>query len=454
MSKKLIDLKKQRAEVLKKQDELAKRVKTEERIFSDDENKELAALEAEEKRLTDEIDQLEVAEKAQRERLAALDERRKQIGTDIGGRGTVDIEITREEGEDNEGRCIVYKSFGEQIKDVVRNCRQPSQRIDRLERCQRIMTRATGLSEGVAQDGGYLLQTDYASTLFDRTYNEGQIARLCERNGVAGNGIKIPAIDENSRANGQRYGGVQVYWENEADTVTATKPKLRLMQLVLKKLLGAFVLTDELMEDVNFLAAYVSRLFVKEFAFKVDDAVFRGTGSGQMLGITKAACLYDVAKESGQAADTVLFNNITKMEAAMWAPGLGNSTWMINKNVKPQLQSMLIPNTSIPAYLPPSGLAGQGYATLYGRPCLVNEYSNKLGDAGDITLNDFSQYQIIDKGSLQQAQSIHVYFLQAEQVLRFVMRIDGQPLWDAALTPYQAESGEKESPFIRLAERA
>lgn len=454
MAKKLLQLKNDRDEALKKQIELADRARKDDRILNEDEKKQLSELEVVEKQLDVEIAEFEAEEKAQIERLAALDKRREQLGRSATGGTAPKIDITREEGTDEKGKCIVYSSLGEQIRDVVRFCRQPTHRIERLERAQKIMTFATGLSEGVAQDGGYLLQTDYAAQLFDRTYSEGSIARLCARNGVSGSGIKIPALDESSRANGQRYGGIRTYWENEADTVTGTKPKFRLMELALKKLMGAFVLTDEMVEDLPFLTSYVSNLFPKEFAFKVDDGVFRGTGSGQMLGILNAACLLTVAKESGpQTADTVLFNNITKMETAMWAGGLGNSVWTINKNVKPQLQSMIIPNSTVAVYMPPAGLSGEKYSTIYGRPSLVTEYNPKLGDVGDILLGDFSQYQIIDKGSVQSAQSIHVYFLQAEQVLRFVMRIDGQPLWDSALTPYQAASGEKESPFIVLEAR-
>lgn len=452
MASKISDLEKERAAALDKMEAIAGKAKSEERLLTEDEKSQIAALDKAFQERDTEIARLRAEEKAQNETLAALGERRKHLDRDAENRAAPHIQVGREEGEDDKGRCIVYPNLGAQIQDVVRACRY-GERIPRLERCQRIMARATGMSEGVGQDGGYFVQQDSSTKLLDRTYNEGQVGKLVTRNGVQGNGLKIPALDETSRANGQRSGGVVSYWEEEGASLTPSKPKFRIMNLSLRKLISAFVMTDDLMADAPFLASYVSNKFVDEMKFRVDDAIIRGTGAGQPLGILKSGCLIEVAAEGGQSADTIVFGNITKMEAALWAPGIANSNWLINKNVKPQLQSMVIPNSTVAVYMPPSGLAGEKYSTIYGRPSLVTEYNPKLGDVGDILLGDFTQYQLIDKNSMESAQSIHVYFLTAENVLRFIYRVDGQPLWDVPLTPYQGAVGEKESPFIALAAR-
>ena len=80
------------------------------------------------------------------------------------------------------------------------------------------------------------------------------------------------------------------------------------------------------------------------------------------------------------------------------------------------------------------------------------EYCQTLGTTGDIILADFSQYLMIDKGGLQSASSIHVRFVYDETAFRFVYRVDGQPAWNAALTPYKGTN--KLSPFVVLASRA
>ena len=75
--------------------------------------------------------------------------------------------------------------------------------------------------------------------------------------------------------------------------------------------------------------------------------------------------------------------------------------------------------------------------TLFGRPIIVCEQCQSLGTAGDVILADLSQYLCITKGGMQTAQSIHVRFIYDETVFRFVYRVDGQPMWSSALTPYK-----------------
>ena len=70
----------------------------------------------------------------------------------------------------------------------------------------------------------------------------------------------------------------------------------------------------------------------------------------------------------------------------------------------------------------------------------------------DIILADLSQYQMIQKGGVQAASSIHVQFLTDETAYRFVYRVDGQPAWHDTLTPHKGSSPV--SPFVALATRA
>jgi len=62
-----------------------------------------------------------------------------------------------------------------------------------------------------------------------------------------------------------------------------------------------------------------------------------------------------------------------------------------------------------------------------------------------------SEYQMIEKGGVQAASSIHVRFVYDESVFRFVYRVDGQPKWNLPLTPYQ--SANTLSPFVVLEAR-
>ncbi len=87
-----------------------------------------------------------------------------------------------------------------------------------------------------------------------------------------------------------------------------------------------------------------------------------------------------------------------------------------------------------------------------GRPVIPLEYCATLGTVGDIMLADWSQYAVIDKGAIQSASSMHVQFTTDEMAFRFTYRIDGQPTWDSALTPFKGS--DTQSPFIKLATRS
>ena len=106
----------------------------------------------------------------------------------------------------------------------------------------------------------------------------------------------------------------------------------------------------------------------------------------------------------------------------------------------------------LPAYMPPGGLSASPYGTLKGRPVIPIEQCAALGTAGDIILADFSQYVTCTKGGIQTASSIHLNFKYDETTFRWVYRADGQPTWNAPLTPYK-DTGETQSPFVVLAAR-
>lgn len=218
--------------------------------------------------------------------------------------------------------------------------------------------------------------------------------------------------------------------------------------------MGLCYATDELLQDARALESVISDAFAEEFGFKIDDAILNGTGAGQPLGIMNSGALVTVPKETGQAAATIVYENIVKMWARLWARSRQNAVWYINQDIEPQLfrMSLAVGTGGVPVYLPAGGLSQSPYGTLFGRPVISIEHAATLGAAGDILLCDLSQYLLIDKGGINAASSIHVRFLYDESVFRFIYRADGQPIWNSALTPFKGAAAQ--SPFIALATRA
>jgi len=185
----------------------------------------------------------------------------------------------------------------------------------------------------------------------------------------------------------------------------------------------------------------------------VEDAIINGTGVGMPQGILASGAVVAQAAEAGQAADTVVSQNIMNMWSRMWAPSRRNAVWLINQDVEPQLYQLNlgVGTGGVTLWQPPGGLSGAPYSTLMGRPVLASEYCQTVGDQGDILLLDLQQYQMIEKGGIQSASSIHVRFVYDESVFRFVYRCDGISKWNSALTPFN--STITQSPFIALAAR-
>lgn len=320
---------------------------------------------------------------------------------------------------------------------------------------QRLYAAAAGANESVDSEGAFLVQTDWGGTLMATVYETGQLASRCTKQpiGASANGVRFNLIDETSRATGSRYGALQVYWAAEADTFTASKPKFRRIEMLLKKIIGLMYVTDELLADAVALEGYVNQWFPKEIAFMLDDAIYRGPGAGRALGVLNAPCLVTINKEAGQAAKTINATNLEKMYAAMPSSSLSNAEWFVNVECWPQIFQLnhAIGTAGVPVFLPGGGISGTPFGTLFGRPITPIEQADALGTLGDILLADFSRYMLIDKGPVQTAASIHVKFLTDEMAYRWVLRVDGQPIPNSPISPYKG--AQTLSPFVALQAR-
>lgn len=350
-----------------------------------------------------------------------------------------------------------FKNLGEQlffIKEAAINPSKTDKRLLAINEAHTKSLKATGASEATGADAGFLLQQEFSNEALGRMYTTGEVMQRVTRRtvGPGANGIVVNVINETSRADGSRFGGVQAYWLNEGGTKTASRPSYRRFPLNLEKLVGLYYATDELLQDLVAMEGEVSDAFSKEIMFKAEDACFNGSGAGLPLGILNAAATISIAKEAGQAANTIVYQNLVKMWARQWAASRANSAWFINQDVEPQLDqlSLAVGTGGIDARYVTYG--PDGVMRIKNRPVIPVEYCATLGTVGDIILADMSQYRWIDKGAVKQDVSIHVQFLTDETAFRWVYRCNGAPFWNAALTPKNGSNTL--SPFITLATRA
>jgi HK97 family phage major capsid protein len=159
------------------------------------------------------------------------------------------------------------------------------------------------------------------------------------------------------------------------------------------------------------------------------------------------------AKETGQAAKTVVVENLSKMWARLRIRSRANARWFINVDVEPQLDKLAL-QVGTGALEPRFVVYGpDGVLRIKGRPVQAIEHCESLGTVGDIMLLDLGQYALIRKGAIEAAESMHVLFIYNEMTYRWVWRINGAPKDKSALTPYKGTSNTV-SPFVVLATRA
>jgi len=351
-----------------------------------------------------------------------------------------------------------FRSFGEYLQAVAASAMPRGGKLgdfhcgvydQRLSLGDPELRAPSGMAESTPSLGGFLVQMDYSSDLFQKAHAASMVWQKCRNIPISGpsNGLKIPGIDETSRADGSRWGGIRAYWLDEAGAKTASTPKFMMVELSLKKLIGLCYSTDELLQDASALEAIITMGFQQEFAFKLDDAVIRGTGAGQPLGILNGPSLVSTSRGStGTLADT----DVLACYARLFPASHGNAQWYTNVDCLPNLMSMTSNDAGYQNLWMPGGqIADAPYDRLMGKKVNYIETASTEGTVGDLMLLDLSQYITITKGGIQAAQSIHVKFTTDETAFRFVVRVDGQPLWNSVLTPYKGS--DTQSPFVTVA---
>ena len=325
-----------------------------------------------------------------------------------------------------------------------------------LEEAARRENRAAGtggFTAGVPSEGGFFLQGETAIDLMTTGFNNSEVLSRCQARTLnpGTQFLEIVGIDETSRANGSRGGGVRVYTTAELESLTQSKTKFNKIRIEPKKLTGLYYASGEVMANVTFLGQEMRQLFGEEFAFKCQDQVINGSGAGEALGVVNAGCTVSVSKESGQIAASIVTKNLSKM----WSRLLGqrkNIVWLVNRDTNPQLDELSIPAGT--GALEPRIVTfdAAGVTRIKGAPVVEIEQCATLGTVGDIIAGDFSQYITANKGDINEAMSIHVSFIYDQETFRFIYYFDGQPRWASAITPYKGSSTV--SPFVTLATRA
>ena len=348
-----------------------------------------------------------------------------------------------------------WGSLGEMAMSVVRASNPGNPMVDPRLQIRMEDPGSTLVQEGVGADGGFLVPPEFRTEIMEKVQGENELLALTDDYQSARNSMNFPT-DETTPW--QSTGGIQAYWEGEADQITKSKVALKNNLIRLNKLTALIPVTEETLEDAPMMDSYLRRKTPQKFTYKINHAIVQGTGAGQPLGILSSPALVTVDKESGQTADTVVAENLVKMYTRMPASGLANAVWLINQDVMAQLMLMKLEGSAggvFPVFLPPGQFSAAPFGTILGRPIFMTEACNQVGDVGDVIFADMTQYlTALKTGGMRIDVSMHIYFDYDTSAFRFIMRLAGQPWWSTTIARRQSGNTNTLSPYVALAARA
>ena len=294
---------------------------------------------------------------------------------------------------------------------------------------------------------GYMLPPQYRDQIWELVTEVDDFGPLIDEEPTSARQVKLYA-DESTPWGGT---GIDAYWRAEGTQMTPSKLAEKERNVPLHELYAMALASEELLEDAPRLNNRLGREAALAIAWKKNLAVVEGNGVGQPQGWFGSGALVTVAKESGQAADTIVAENVIKMYSRLLMVPGSSPFWMANSDTLPQLMTMTIGDK--PVWTPPNGLSGAPNGFVLGYPLKLSEYAKTLGDKGDLQLiQPMGYYSSRRAAGPKFATSIHLYFDYATQAFRWMFRYGGQPHLSAPMNP--ANGSATKSHFITLAERA
>ena len=321
----------------------------------------------------------------------------------------------------------------------------------------RSFPRAAGQGEYSGGEGGYLVPHQLTASILGPLFSESGVLSRVNLLPMSSNVLTAAGFKTTDTSSGA-VGGLELKWEGEGETLDSQTGVLGSIFLRAKK--GAILVecSNELLEDSVAASVQLEQIMRNAARFGLERAILTGDGVGRPRGVLNDVGLITVAKESGQAADTLIFENIVNTASRVHPSVLANSVWVASPSVLPQLLSLAFPIKDASANVVggsqvPITVEGEpvGMYRLMGLPLLLSETLPQLGDKGDLMLVNFGEYLFSLRTDLQIEMSPHLRFDKDKTVFRLRVRCDGQGRWDGPATPL---NGNSLSWAVCLAERA
>jgi HK97 family phage major capsid protein len=294
--------------------------------------------------------------------------------------------------------------------------------------------------------GSYLVPAEFRQQITDLVYADAidPIVDMIDATPTSSN--RVVGLGDETTPWGTS--GIVAAWRSEAEQMQPSRMALTPRETKLNELYAFVLATEELLEDAPRVATLLTTKAAGAIRWKLADAYMYGDGIEKPLGWMNSNALVTVAKDPGQAADSITRQNIARMFSRMIMPT--QASWIINSDAMVSLMDLKT-DAGDPVWFPNYQVAPGG--TLLGRPVIFSEHSRTIGDVGDIQFVNPNGYEAFRKqNGVSFAESIHLYFDYNIRAFRWIFRAGGQPVLSNPVTP--ANGVTTKSHFVALAERA
>jgi HK97 family phage major capsid protein len=357
----------------------------------------------------------------------------------------------------------IHSALGKFAMDVA----DPSHTAKGLERVKNYTEaqfKAAGSGSVVGDDehGGYALFPAAAAMVNNVSIEESIVRSRANSVTLGTRVLNIPYARDDNRKNSSGnvmvYQGVVAYWEDELSQLNESRPSMGKIELKLNKLTALGYASGEWIKwSPQTIGSWLIPQQGAALGYTEDYAFINGTGAGQPLGILNSPAKLEIAKESGQDADTFVYENSLNMLARIKRSPGSQFCWLMSQTVLPQLPQMNLAVGTGGSAVFMTNATGPMPMTLHSYPIIVTEKVPTLGDAGDVVLCDMKDYLVAnDQGGPEIAESIHLKFDYDQTAFRTIKYTDGQPFRKTVYTPptVGATAPSTLSPIVTLAARA
>jgi HK97 family phage major capsid protein len=343
-----------------------------------------------------------------------------------------------------------FKDMGEFMSVLYRKSR--GEGFD--SRLEPLQVRAS-IGETVPSEGGFAVPMQFVERALNEDLLDTVLLQLCDRQVMTTNAMTCPAFVDNSHSATAPFGITWTMIAEAGSWGTLQGTPFRSMELNAHKAGALFLVSNEWLADTSSgIRQRLENIWRSSLRWFIEDLLWVGTGAGQPLGALVGDGALSIPKETGQAKDCIITENVVKMWSRLRPGSHARAIWACNASCFPNLAtlSLSVGTGGAPvSLLQPFSIAGAPSTAILGRPLYISEHLPAIGDAGDLVLCDPTLYLLGDRQQIILDVSPHVRFESDQTVFRASARLDAQPIYSEVLTP---KNGPTAGWLVKIAERA